>query len=763
MRNAGCAPHSADDIIPDGQDHYFRLLSDRKDKRGGFCLTVESDGFAWGNFRSFKTGQSGKWHSGKAVKAQTKEERAAIDARIKALQATKQAETDKRHAEAAIEAQRLWNASKPAVSHPYLDRKHIEPNGARIDGHDLIYQGVSDGKIWMYQRITPDGEKLNQTGAKKQGTFFPMTTAAEPKDVICVCEGIATAASVREATGLPVVAAWDTGNLAVVAKQMREKYKTAKLIFCADNDCDNERNAGIFYAQQAAGKVGGFVVWPEMEGKPCDWNDAHQAHGLDYVRDKILAAIAASAVAGSVSEPLNVQAPGHDSIPVWEDDGLVPFDAPQAGALSPAFDDKKISNSLIWKKWPSETENGKMEPNSLHNILVFLRHKSKYLGLFRYDRFAGRVIVHKQPFWHSGEPFKVRELRDSDISYMTASMEKDGLGPTTTKVYEAINVVAAENWIDPPLDYLNRIVWDGVERHGIWLEKAMGASGDKEYLAAIGSCVLIAIVARQFDPGCKAENMLVLEGGQGVYKSTALALLANIGQGDSAESYFCDTLTFNQIEDKDTVLKLKGKMIVEFPDLAGMSTREVEAIKAWMSVQVDEIRVPYGREMMKFKRRFIPFGSTNQSHWLVDQTGNRRFWPVKCGNIAIEWLREFKEQLLAEAVYKYKNKGIWWIPKGSPLLIKAEAEQGMRLLEDIWFEPVERFADRHNFVTVREILESMKIEVKDQTSRHQKQVINILKRLGFSPKVKRQGGSKPISGWGKTVNAIEPEFEEIEF
>lgn len=765
MRAAGCAPAHVEDIQATGEDTYYRIEGDRKDKRAAYCLTILPDGFAYGNFINFKTGDRGSWHSGKSVKSLTAEERKANEARVKALEAERKAKVDARHSEAAIEAKRVWDAAIPAVEHPYLTRKNIKPHGARLDGVDLVYNGMSGGKTWTIQRIAPDGGKLFMPCAKKQGCYHAFTTAQEPKDVILICEGCATAASIREATGLPVLAAFDAGNLVHVAKEMRGKYPKARIVICADNDHVGEKNTGRLSAEQAAVKVGGHVAWPEFDAgsEDTDWNDYTRLYGLEAVKDKILAVTTASAGSGVVSaRPIDSQSTTPDSIPTWQDDGLVPADAP-SGALAPVFDDAKIATTLLWKKWPTDKDSGKMEPNSLHNILVFLRHKPKYCGLFRYDRFAGRVVLHKEPFWHSGAGFKVRELRDIDITYITASMEMDGLSPTSAKVHEAINLVAHENWIDPPVDYFNSLKWDGVSRLTTWLKKYLGAKGETDYLGAIGSAFCIAIVARQFDPGCKAENMMVLEGPQGLLKSTALRVLADVGCGKDQESYFCDTLSFDQLKDKDSVLKMQGKTIIEIPDLAGMGSREIEEVKQNMSITTDEIRVPYGRATAKFPRRFVWSGSTNESHWLKDQTGNRRFWPVECGIIDIKGLTRDREQLMAEAVHMYKNKAQWWIGRDNPIWGLVESEQKHRLLEDIWAEPIERFVTGIDFITVPEVLQHLKIDTKDQNAKNQKQVIGVLKQLGFNRKTKRHNG-RVVSGWERIGGAvIEAEYQEIPF
>jgi putative DNA primase/helicase len=760
MRSSGCSPANDSEILPTGEDEYFRIEGDRKDKRGGYYLTILPDGFAYGNFVNFKTGDKGSWHSKKSVKGLSAEEKAANNARVKQLEAERKAITDARHKAAAEDAAMLWEISGEATDHPYLAKKGIRAHGARLDGKDLIIRGVIDGETVTYQRISPDGTKLFLAGAKKQGSYYPI---GDVTDHILICEGFATGASLHEATGHHVRVAFDAGNLQPVSLATRKAFPNAQIIICADNDKWGQKNTGVIAAEQAAYKINGIVAEPEHDdGVSTDWNDSHLTHGSGYIKDKISSVIAASGRGREVEiETLNVQLSPPESLPlsVYDD-----RDMEEAAAnMAPQFDDNKLRNRLLWKKWPTNNDAGKMEPNSLHNIIVYLRHHPKYAGLFRYDKFGGKIIVARKPFWAKDDKFKPVEINDNDVSYITASMECDLLSPTSANVLKGILLVAHENWINPPLTYFESIKWDGVARVGTWMKTYLGAVGDDEYLSTVGACMLISIIARTYVPGCKSENMTVLEGIQGLMKSTALKILSTIGSGENEESYFCDTLSFDQISEKDAVLKLRGKIIIEFPDMAGMNTREVESIKAWISIQDDEIREPYGRSMVKFPRRFTLVGSTNESHWLKDQTGNRRFWPVKCGSIDIEALKRDREQLQAEAVEMYKAGVPWWVGRNSPVWEKVENEQKFRLMDDIWHEPIERFVENMNFVTVREVLSHLRIEVKDQTAKHQVQVTKILKQLGYESKQHRVHGGKPVSGWMRKKIILDAEFEEVKF
>jgi len=169
-------------------------------------------------------------------------------------------------------------------------------------------------------------------------------------------------------------------------------------------------------------------------------------------------------------------------------------------SLAPVYDRKKIEGLLLFK-----TRSTELKPNSLHNVLAYLRHDERFNGLFRWDRFARAPILHREPFWQGKEPFKVRKRVDMDIMYIESEMDKMGIN-SPAKVRPGIDLVARENWINPPLEYFENINWDGVGRLSTWLTDYLGATGDEDYLAAVGAAWLIAGVARIFDPGCKAEN-----------------------------------------------------------------------------------------------------------------------------------------------------------------------------------------------------------------------------------------------------------------
>lgn len=226
--------------------------------------------------------------------------------------------------EAAARAVAIWNAAEPATDHPYLRTKGVKPHGTRIGRWDVVDRATGevktlderallipaedfDGRIWTLECILTEPlsygrNKLFLRGGAKSGHFFrigdrPVERHGRP--IFIVSEGFATAASVHECTGHQVLVAFDAGNLAPVARELRVRYPEAVILLAADNDQFGARNAGMEAARKAAAEVGGLVAVPEfadLDGNPKDFNDLHQREGAIAVIEQV--------VAGLRSEPI---------------------------------------------------------------------------------------------------------------------------------------------------------------------------------------------------------------------------------------------------------------------------------------------------------------------------------------------------------------------------------------------------------------------------------------------------------------------------
>ena len=257
---------------------------------------------------------------------------------------------------------------------------------------------------------------------------------------------------------------------------------------------------------------------------------------------------------------------------------------------------------------------------------------------------------------------------------------------------EAVVKIADSNAYHPIRNYLSKLSWDGKERLDGWLKTYLGARGPKEYLEAVGRKTLIAMVARVMDPGCKFDNVLVLEGPQGCGKSTAVRILA--------EPWFSDTMI--TIGDKDAILAMRLAWVMELGELSSMRKADIDQLKQFISQPTDRIRVPYGRLTETFERQSIFIGTTNSSEYLKDTTGNRRFWPVEVTQCKFKELKRDRDQLLAEA------RAMWEL--GEPIYLEeqevelvAQDEQASRVFVDAWAMVIEKFfAEKHeNFPVER--------------------------------------------------------------
>ncbi len=442
-------------------------------------------------------------------------------------------------------------------------------------------------------------------------------------------------------------------------------------------------------------------------------------------------------------------------------DALLP---PDDGINKPNKDDQ-------WKAMlvTKHTSHGEvLEPCSIANTITLIQYHEPFKDIFVLNEFSDEIIIHRCPPWDDEKDFKVRRVSDNDYVQCAAALEHMGLSPAVDKIRQSVSIVAEKNKFHPTREYFERLEWDGVERLKSWLYDYAGARDNgqsEEYITPIGMKWLVAAVKRVYEPGCKFDHMLVLEGKQNVGKSTLFRTLATIGpkDGDPGEAveYFTDSVKFSNISDPGSIMKLQGVMIVEFSELAGMNRREIEDVKNWITIQTDSVQKKYKNEVTHYPRQFVLAGSTNEDTWLRDHTGNRRFFPVKCaGRLNIPGLRLVVEQLWAEAVWNYKEGFEVFIDYGSDLEKLATTEQTSRLIDDTWSELILDAAANLPFITVNKALELVGVEKgrRDETS--SRRVGRILKTAGWSSKLKRHyKGGNPTRTWFNPS----PKFENFDW
>jgi predicted P-loop ATPase len=321
-----------------------------------------------------------------------------------------------------------------------------------------------------------------------------------------------------------------------------------------------------------------------------------------------------------------------------------------------------------------------------------------------------------------GQPIEPRPVEDADVFRLQEFLQRAGLkilGAQT--VHDAVEVRGRECKFHPVRDYLEAQKWDGVPRVENWLVRYLGAP-ETPYIQAVGRMFLISMVARIFEPGCKADYMLVLEGPQATLKSTACRIFGG--------AHFSDNLPDITVG-KDVSQHLRGKWLIEVSEMDAMSRAETTLLKAFITRQVEQYRPSYGRREVTEPRQCVFIGTTNKETYLKDETGGRRFWPVRTGSINVAALKRDRDQLFAEAVQMYRDRVSWW-PDKSFEQQHIMPEQEARYEPDAWEEPIEKYlASGPEKFTVGQVAhEALFIENKQLKRADQNRITAILKRLG---------------------------------
>lgn len=710
MSSVGISPHSISDIKGDDKRRNFRTTEDNQKKKSGFYKLRIYNDFGFGYVGNYKTDESYSFCS-KSSKVYSKEEIAAFKLKAESeLQAVKD-ERQRIYNEKAKETQDYLFFLENCNDHPYLKKKGLGAGyGAKHSGQNLVLPIGDFDKYWNYQRITPDGEKLFYEGARKSGLWFAIEGDL---DLIYICEGFATGASVHMATDKTVLVAFDGGNLIHVVKNVLSQYPEAKLVIAADNDHETKingklRNVGLEKANQINAVYPNIkVVYPEFKepaGKT-DFNDLFVAEGIAEVTAQL---------AGKKKEPQKE---------------LVKKD--QLKVLEP--DNENWRDRLIVAK------NG-IDQRSTINASLILAHDEAVSNIFRYDSFSKQILLMRCPPWMNDSDFKVRAVQDQDYIPLECWFEENWrLKVPKNKCADLIMSVAMrpENTFNPAKDYFEGLIWDGTPRLHNWLKSYVsdGKQPD-EYLSLVGTKIVCGLAARAMYPGCKFDTMVIFEGEQYAGKSFLSRYMGTI----HGEEYFLDD--FKDIENKDALMKMQGKLVVEFPEISTMRKAEVNDLKAFITRQTDEFRPPYGRNVMVAPRQCIFIGTVNpEGPYFKDMTGNRRYWPVSCRRrLALKELKMIMPQLHAEAANRVKNGEQLWLDENEYQL--AQIEQDKRVSFDLWIDKIEEIVIGRDCITTDDLLSGLKIEIDKRNPMIFTRIHQIMASIGWKAGRVREGGKQ---------------------
>jgi|GEM_PF-2817256 len=365
------------------------------------------------------------------------------------------------------------------------------------------------------------------------------------------------------------------------------------------------------------------------------------------------------------------------------------------------------------------------------NLMNFFKKDPELRDLIRFNELLERIEYARKNIISviagPGTP-----ITDTDLILLKVYLaKKNHIHFSTQLVFEAVSALADQNKHHPVKQYLESLEWDKTPRLNTWLS-AYAGSEDNEYTREIGSKLLVAAIARIYDPGVKFDYMLVLEGNQGIGKSQLLNALG----GD----WYID---INFGRDKDMVSAMRMGWIIEISELSGIGKREVEEIRAFVSRQTDVVRLPYERLTRTYPRKNIFIGTINpdgDNSYLTDSTGARRFWPVPCHEIKLEEFKRDRDQLWAEAYLRFKGGESLYIKNKSAEFF-ANFMQEERSIEDVWTEPIKKFIKQNinNQITALQIAESLGLTKDKIESRHLVRIGRVSKKLGGIKRQVRDG------------------------
>lgn len=330
--------------------------------------------------------------------------------------------------------------------------------------------------------------------------------------------------------------------------------------------------------------------------------------------------------------------------------------------------------------------NDKGKPRALvANVLKVLEHNPSWAQAIRYNSFKDAVEVCKPlPPYAPDELWDVQSLSEELTTELTAWIQETyELYIPSSLLWEGLHAFARTRVYHPVCAYLSDLEWDGKKRLDTWLTTYCHVE-QTDYSRAVGRITLIAAVARAFEPGCKMDTVTILEGLQGWLKSWVWRILAS-------DEWFTDTLP--DLHTKDAAQALRGKWFIEFAELDHFKRAEIETIKRFISATQDHYRPAYGRRAITYPRSTVFVGTTNKQTYLLDETGNRRYLPVRVtASCDLEALRRDRDQLWAEAMHEYRHDAQWYIDDPD-LLQQAEVEQADRMEDDPWAEAIHTYLD----------------------------------------------------------------------
>lgn len=415
-----------------------------------------------------------------------------------------------------------------------------------------------------------------------------------------------------------------------------------------------------------------------------------------------------------------------------------------------------------WRAQLAYDRNGEIK-RTMANATVILRNTWTNLV---FDEFTGdaRMLGEPPPMSEDIKPKAplVGVWRNGYTNVAVNYLEKNyKLSLAPQYVRQAVDTAARGRPVHPVRDWFESLTWDGKPRLDDWMVTHAGVAMSP-HATVVFSKWLISSIARIYKPGCQADHVLILEGEQGVGKSSFFRILG----GDEVFEQRWYTELHGDLGSTNAIQSMFQKIIVELPELAALrKTADIERVKAFVTTCTDRIRKPYSIDAEDYPRQCILGGSTNATEWMKED--GRRWWPLRVGQINLQQLREDREQLFAEAVARYKSGEAWHITDETVLASLKDAVESRREVDE-WEPMVEKWlrVNGRSEVTISDLLQQLCGQLPGQSTRGEQmrmgQVLTALKWRRLRKQV--NGVQKWLytapEGWHRTV--VEPAAVVVE-
>lgn len=641
MISHGVVPADPREIVPAPDGARFDVEGDKPGSQNGWFL-LHVDGVPNGWFEHHRTQVKGKWIA-KADNSLSDAEREALRTESELNRKKRLRAREERYEVGASKAAFIWSQAADApADHPYLKRKGVQPHGVKVSRHGALIVPVKvNGKLSSIQFIPAEAgeKKIFLTDGRTKAGFFRIGPV--PTDHVIVCEGFATGATLHEVTGIPVLVSFFADNIADVAAATRKQLPQARIIIAADNDMWTDGNPGLKAASSAAARCDGVWVKPtfphdKLDTRPTDFNDLATLVSPDEVRHQI-----ENGTPSFLSEPPVAATPGAEPTP----SGLVRF-----------------------IDWPDR--NSKGDPlTTIDNLLALTRARRVRV---RYN-----VITKEEEILHPEESFTPDNFANAGLAKLQSDAARAGLSCDRMTSY--LTYLADKNQFNPVVEWIKFKSWDGVSRLAD-LYKTVVAVGEK--VTTEGGNIrqmketfilrwLISAVAGAFRPtGVSAHGVLVFQGPQSLGKTKWLRRLVP----PELKALVLDGVTLRP-DDRDSVKQAVSKWLVELGELDGTFKKsDIAMLKSFITRDTDVLRKPYAQRESTFARRTVFFASVNPKGFLVDTTGNRRFWTIECEYIDYEHTIDM-QQLWAEVHVLYSQGVQWWLTEDEEQALRIHNEE----------------------------------------------------------------------------------------